>query len=812
MKFKIPHCSRANFCKIFISFRFAWIFFISIVIHGNSLLYADDCGVIIGAIRWDAWVGDLNNPTYPDGVWNELALSPAKYHDRLPFYSEITNINSILARYQPEGVRNRAMPVGGWEDQLVMDAEIQAASGALDYWAFLDYPDWGSIWPMHTHLALYLSSAVKQRMNFSIIMSSSSQWWNHQSVYLGYLAEPSYQKVMVGGISRPLVFIYQIASWWSPLSGTSDEKWADLNSKLVAFTNASIAQGSGVPYYVCMDSASNANLAADKLSASAHGTPALSQYYGTDSSYQSTGKQLVPCQGLGWDGTPRKDLWTNSGGTEGSPGWANYGARSAKRGPEDLIALVKSRLVDFTVANSSCCESRATLLYAWNEFSEGGYICPTYYDGDERLRVMRNMRNIRADYRLNNNGADLSAAQATLTLTGGASFGAGRNGPGLVLDGITGYASAASNPTFFEGLNQMTVACWVKVSGYAADYSFPLCKGQSYRIAVNSTGAAHFAVATTNNPWYTTGTKVNFGTLTMGNWYHLAATYDGQNVRTYVNGIMTDTGSSISGLVDPGVSSSFLLGAAYGATTRFKGSIDEVAIWKTALSGSEITKLYETSFKAGYWPLNSFDEYAVSGYPRYSHDASRNSNIATPQGGFSSVLDCDAKVGQALQLDGISGYEKVLDAPPLSGMAQLSVSCWVKIAGLPSASSYPLSKDLSYRIAVGSTGICNFTIATTNKSWGAQGTKVDFGTLATNTWYHLAATYDGSNIRTYVNGVLSGTGSPISGPIISSTSNLCFGASSSGTSNFFNGNIDEVTIYNKVLSPQEVLNAYNTHN
>src|SRR5262249_21991041 len=74
--------------------------------------------------------------------------------------------------------------------------------------------------------------------------------------------------------------------------------------------------------------------------------------------------------------------------------------------------------------------------------------------------------------------------------------------------------------------------------------------------------------------------------------------------------------------------------------------------------------------------------------------------------------------------------------------------------------------------------------------------------LATSTWTHLAVTYDGSNVRLYVNGNLTST-TPATGSITTSTNPLQIGSDSIyGQS--FNGLIDEVRVYNAALTASQI--------
>ena len=74
--------------------------------------------------------------------------------------------------------------------------------------------------------------------------------------------------------------------------------------------------------------------------------------------------------------------------------------------------------------------------------------------------------------------------------------------------------------------------------------------------------------------------------------------------------------------------------------------------------------------------------------------------------------------------------------------------------------------------------------------------------LPANTWSHLATTYDGTTLRLYVNGVQVSS-SPFSGPVPVSGSPLRIGGNSVW-SEWFAGQIDDVRIYNRVLSASQI--------
>jgi hypothetical protein len=87
----------------------------------------------------------------------------------------------------------------------------------------------------------------------------------------------------------------------------------------------------------------------------------------------------------------------------------------------------------------------------------------------------------------------------------------------------------------------------------------------------------------------------------------------------------------------------------------------------------------------------------------------------------------------------------------------------------------------------------------------APGTPLDArGTtqLPLNVWSHLAATYDGAMLRLYVNGAQVGTRA-VTGGLVASAGVLRLGGNSLW-GEYFSGRIDEVRIYNRALTTNEI--------
>jgi len=81
--------------------------------------------------------------------------------------------------------------------------------------------------------------------------------------------------------------------------------------------------------------------------------------------------------------------------------------------------------------------------------------------------------------------------------------------------------------------------------------------------------------------------------------------------------------------------------------------------------------------------------------------------------------------------------------------------------------------------------------------------------IPTGTWTHVAATYDpspGNEVRLYINGQLDNSTNFAHGPIDSSDSALTIGNRMG--QHYFDGTIDEVAIYNRALSAEEIAELY----
>jgi hypothetical protein len=204
----------------------------------------------------------------------------------------------------------------------------------------------------------------------------------------------------------------------------------------------------------------------------------------------------------------------------------------------------------------------------------------------------------------------------------------------------------------------------------------------------------------------------------------------------------------------------------------------------------------------GYW---SFDVISDTIVP----DESENNNE-----GFSwSPKETEGFSGLALDFDGINDCVYVSDNPSLNfhDTNEFSLSIWINREGsMISLSEGLISKATStpgpngYIMVIRQiTNLIRFTIYDGIKGYPINSTiEID-----EDKWYHVVGTWDGTTSKLYINGVLDNT-ETFSGVTVSNDYKLLELGNHYGTHSY-HGIIDEVRIYDRTLSNDEVKELYN---
>ncbi len=203
------------------------------------------------------------------------------------------------------------------------------------------------------------------------------------------------------------------------------------------------------------------------------------------------------------------------------------------------------------------------------------------------------------------------------------------------------------------------------------------------------------------------------------------------------------------------------------------------------------------------------------------HDSSGIGNFGSARNMSTSTMFDIGKYGQALRFDGIDDR---VDIPPASSLHvsgnKITVSAWVYTRKDTGAAQMFVTKPVSatshsdpyfaYSIHyINGSNYLRMCVATGSEASFSEANNCAITTgniWSHNQWNHVVGTYDGASISIYVNGVLGGTKAKTNN-LNEYTTPLRFGANG-GSTEFFEGKLDDVRLYNRTLSADEITRMY----
>lgn len=163
-----------------------------------------------------------------------------------------------------------------------------------------------------------------------------------------------------------------------------------------------------------------------------------------------------------------------------------------------------------------------------------------------------------------------------------------------------------------------------------------------------------------------------------------------------------------------------------------------------------------------------------------------------------------AKFGRALSFNGSNSLVTVGDTSALDLANGMTISAWIHPTASASGWRSLIVKERSGGLAYGLNANSDTNKPNNTLRIGSSDQPLSAGSpLPINAWTHLAATYDGATQRLFVNGVQVGSRSQ-TGTINVSANPLRIGGNTVLAGRYFEGLIDEVRIYNRALSQQEI--------
>ncbi len=360
-----------------------------------------------------------------------------------------------------------------------------------------------------------------------------------------------------------------------------------------------------------------------------------------------------------------------------------------------------------------------------------------------------------------------------------------------------------------SSLSSITIECWVKHDELPSSIQRYVSIGaEAAVLRAESEGELHFYITQSNGSL----AGVSAPVLAANEWLHVAGSYDGTTLKIYLNGV--EVGSSIAptgGL--SGVDGSFRLSSS---SESMRGYIDDIRLWDHARSAGliKLDRFVEISNQAGlvaYWKLNESSGTAANSSVGSAHGtlinmSNENWVVSTVQAptlnpGNSMQFNSPVSAGQYLMLQQRNGLPIYNNGTNNA----YSVAMWVK--GEPQQSKAVFAEGLT------GTGQPCFKIMTTSEgkvmiyilhSSGLVLNRTSTTTVFDNTWHHIAWVDNNGSATLYIDGVADASDFNYTRVPISLDNSTIGGAQGQYASNFFVGNIDELTLWKTALSQDQV--------
>ncbi len=412
---------------------------------------------------------------------------------------------------------------------------------------------------------------------------------------------------------------------------------------------------------------------------------------------------------------------------------------------------------------------------------------------------------------------------------------------GTLVSSPTWVAGKIGSALNFNGGTQQVTTTYAAAMG-----DFTVCGWFKYTGGPSGTGYGRIADKTYDNGWWlgrnnqvanqwgggvkeTTGGFGIFVTLTDGQWNYICSERSGSTHYIIGNGgAVINSNTVTSAATNTAV---VRLGNDGNGASGFTGIIDEVKLYDYARSLPQIAYDYNRGMPIGWWKADECSGTTLN-------DASGNSNTGTITiggTGVSSVGDCNTastawgngatgKFNSSIAFDGADDKASLGRVTATDTVSQLTWSYWVKPDAL-TASKVMFAKGNALSATDEGWAFSTYAsdptavsiLVSSNLTDLSTGAFTSGGILSVGNWTHVVAVYDGTQsgngnrLKMYANGKLlniSYAGTIPASLTTTTATNVTLGATSDNTA-YFDGEMDDVRIYNYALSANQVNKLFN---
>jgi hypothetical protein len=460
----------------------------------------------------------------------------------------------------------------------------------------------------------------------------------------------------------------------------------------------------------------------------------------------------------------------------------------------------------------------------------------------------------------NGNHAYFSWLDNRLTNATSSSMGIGKIGQALKFP-RTGYATSTLvyvlPAASINNLSRSTIGAWIYLDSDSAGYQSIYAKAtngsqpaDAPSFLVNRAGNVNrLEFGYENSDFSDVGFISSNNAVPIGEWVHVMVAFDRSNAAAdpvfYINGVATSsiqTGAPDGTTRDdsswPPLIGAYGNGAAEYMSAFFKGRIDEVRVYNREITAAEAKQIYNlgaqkinsnsntltsgglNSDLVGHWTLDGTD------VTDKVYDKSGSANHGYFKGSATTTAKTIGKLGQALRFNGTASHVNVGSNSSLDDLDTITISAWIKPGTDMNAAGEIFAKTVDGGIYTDGPDVW-YDPTDSHKLMFAQGFTGGSGfaiwyasnAITRGQWQHIAIVYSrasaANNPAMYVNGVAQTVTADVSFPAAGTARSDSAGDAVIGayggvnTLGFFKGVIDDVRIYNRLLSASEVKQLYN---
>ena len=293
-------------------------------------------------------------------------------------------------------------------------------------------------------------------------------------------------------------------------------------------------------------------------------------------------------------------------------------------------------------------------------------------------------------------------------------------------------------------------------------------------------------------------------TLSFDTWYYLQLSYNpsggGSNGRrAWLNGVEKTVNNTADGNATP--SGYFTIGVDSDlVSNKSDTTYSFIRYYNRVLTSSEINQNYYQGNIVTSNLLFYYDAGNLVSYPKSGTSTRNLTSLSTNVGTLNNGVGFSSNNGGYFTFDGTDDNINIGTVGGYSN--QMTCEAWFRTT---SSASW---KDM----ICGPVGDVIFTVNGNVINFGSQGNSpiphINYSNTVVNTgaWFYAAATYNGSTVNIYINGVLDATyartGSQTPG-------NLRIGSNDNGAGEFYNGDLPIVRMYSTALSQSQIIQNFN---